>query len=75
MTPKDMQEIKNDSHILELLPNLLYPYRAEWWRDFLPRLDRVGAKREKDIIINLSSNPRARAFDHECMSPTYQRNS
>ena len=47
-------------------------YRAEWWRDFVPRLDRTGAKREKDTIINLGSHPEASAFDHEFMSPTYQ---
>ena len=28
-------------------------YRAEWWRDFVPRLDKAGAKREKDSIITL----------------------
>lgn len=47
-------------------------YRAEWWRDFVPTLDRAGAKREKDSIINLSSHSEAPAFDHAFMSPTYQ---
>jgi hypothetical protein len=48
-------------------------YRAEWRRDFLPRLDRAGDKREKDTIVNLSSHSNASAFDHEFMSPTYQK--
>lgn len=47
-------------------------YRAEWWRDFVPRLDRVGSQREKDRIINLSSDPDAPGFDHEFISPTYR---
>jgi YD repeat-containing protein len=51
----------------------VFHYRAEWWRDFVPRLDRSGAKREKDTITTLSSHPDASAFDHEFMSPTYQR--
>ncbi|MBA3958055.1 MAG: DUF687 family protein [Parachlamydiaceae bacterium] len=48
-------------------------YRAEWWRDFIPRLDKSGAQREKDTIINLTSHPNAPAFDHEFISPTYKR--
>jgi Protein of unknown function (DUF687) len=47
-------------------------YRAEWWRDFIPRFDRAGAKREKDSVVTLRSHPDAAAFDHEFMSPTYQ---
>ncbi|WP_042282548.1 RHS repeat-associated core domain-containing protein [Candidatus Protochlamydia sp. R18] len=47
-------------------------YRAEWWRDFVPRFDKAGAKREKDAIVTLASHPSAAAFDHEFMSPTYQ---
>lgn len=47
-------------------------YRAEWWRDFVPRFDRSGATREKDSIVTLASHPKASAFDHEFMSPTYQ---
>ena len=47
-------------------------YRAKSWRDFIPRLDREGAKREKDTIVTLSSHPDAPLFDHEFMSPTYQ---
>jgi pimeloyl-ACP methyl ester carboxylesterase len=47
-------------------------YRAEWWRDFVPRLDRSGATREKDFVVTLASHPKASAFDHEFMSPTYQ---
>lgn len=47
-------------------------YRTEWWRDFVPWFDRAGAKREKDTIITLDSHPRAAAFDHEFMSPTYR---
>lgn len=48
-------------------------YRAEWWRDIVPRFDRAGAKREKDTIVTLTSDSKASAFDHEFMSPTYQR--
>ena len=51
----------------------VFHYRAEWWRDFVPRLDRSGARREKDTIVTLSSHPDASFFDHEFMSPTYQR--
>ncbi len=46
-------------------------YRAEWWRDFVPRFDRAGARREKDTIFNLASHPSAAFFDHDFMSPTY----
>ena len=44
------------------------------WRDFIPRFDRAGAKREKDSIITLASDSKASAFDHEFMSHTYQEN-
>ena len=47
-------------------------YRAEWWRDVVPRFDKAGARREKHSIITLASHPKASAFDHEFMSPTYQ---
>ncbi len=47
-------------------------YRAEWWRDFVPRLDKSGSQREKGSIINLNSHPDASVFDHELTSPTYQ---
>jgi RHS repeat-associated protein len=48
-------------------------YRAAWWRDFVPRFDRKGARREKDAIVTLDSHQDAPFFDHEFMSPTYQR--
>ena len=38
----------------------------------MPRLDKAGARREKDTIITLSSHPDAPTFDHEFMSRTYQ---
>ncbi len=47
-------------------------YRAEWWRDIFPRLDRAGARREKDTIVTLRSHQDAPYFDHTFMSPTYQ---
>ena len=47
-------------------------YRAEWWRDFVPRFDRFGAQRETDTIVTLTSDSEASAFDHELMSHTYQ---
>ena len=37
-------------------------YRAEWWRDFVPRFDRAGAKREKDTIVTLSFASRCISF-------------
>lgn len=47
-------------------------YRAEWWRDFVPRIDADGAEREKESVFTLTSHFAAPAFDHEFMSPTYQ---
>lgn len=41
-------------------------------RDFVPRIDNIGADREKDTIINLISDPEAALFDHEFQSLTYQ---
>ncbi len=38
----------------------------------MPRLDSIGAKREKGTIVNLSSHPDASPFDHKFMSPTYE---
>ena len=48
-------------------------YRAEWWRDLVPRFDIFGAARAKDTIVTLTSHPSAGAFDHEFMSPTYEK--
>lgn len=48
-----------------------FHYRAEWWRDIVPRFDGAGAKREQDSIVTLASHPDASGFDHEFMSPTY----
>jgi RHS repeat-associated protein len=42
-------------------------------RDFIPRLDKSGAKREIETIINLDSHPEAAFFDHEFQSLTYRR--
>jgi pimeloyl-ACP methyl ester carboxylesterase len=47
-------------------------YRAEWWRDFVPRLDRAGARRAKGTIVDLKSHSDASLFDHAFMSSTYQ---
>ena len=46
-------------------------YRAEWYRDCIPRLDREGAIREHDTTVTLASHANAPYFDHEFMSPTY----
>lgn len=46
-------------------------YRAKSLRDFVPRLDKSGAEREKDSIVTLDSHSDAPYFDHEFMSPTY----
>lgn len=50
----------------------VFHYRVAWWRDFVPRLDRDGVKRENNTSITLSSHSSAFVFDHEFMSPTYQ---
>ena len=41
-------------------------------RDFIPRIDKSGANREKDTVVNLISHPEAAYFDHEFQSLTYQ---
>ncbi len=41
-------------------------------RDFIPRIDKRGADREKDTIINLISHSEAAFFDHQFQSLTYQ---
>ena len=46
-------------------------YRAHAHRDFIPRADRSGAKRELDTIVDLRSHPDAPIFDHPFQSPTY----
>lgn len=56
----------------ETCANVIH-YRAEWWRDFVPRWDSAGAIREKDTIVNLTSHQDAPTFDHDFMSPTYQK--
>lgn len=50
----------------------IFHYRAPLERDFIPRLDFAGARREKDTIITLKSHSEAHFFDHEFMSPTYK---
>ncbi len=50
----------------------VFHYRAQAYRDFIPRLDRSGVERERDSIFTLDSHSSAPAFDHEFMSPTYQ---
>jgi RHS repeat-associated protein len=47
-------------------------YRAEWWRDLIPRLDWNGAKRESGNTKTLQSHSDAPFHDHSFMSPTYQ---
>ena len=42
-------------------------------RDFVPRFDRNGAKRAKDTITDLESQPGAPWFDHEFLSSTYKK--
>ena len=49
----------------------LFHYRAMPWRDFIPRIDRKGAKREKNTIVDLISHTKANTFDHEFTSLTY----
>ena len=48
-------------------------YRAHGKRDFVPGLDTEGKKREKSTTITLDSHPDAKLFDHEFISPTYQK--
>ena len=52
----------------------VFHYRANWWRDFVPRLDLAGARRERETIVTLESHPNASFFDHSFMSPTYEKN-
>lgn len=47
-------------------------YRTNAWRDFVPRLDIVGGKRAKEMIMDLDSHHDAALFDHEFASPTYR---
>jgi pimeloyl-ACP methyl ester carboxylesterase len=47
-------------------------YRTAYWRDFVPRLDREGSRREKNTIVDLISHSDASTFDHEFTSPSYQ---
>jgi len=41
-------------------------------RDFIPRIDRAGAKMATGTIVDLKSHPDAPLFDHEFRSPTYR---
>lgn len=41
-------------------------------RDFIPHVDKGGADRERDTIINLVAHPEAAFFDHKFQSVTYQ---
>jgi RHS repeat-associated protein len=50
----------------------VYHYRAEAWRDPVPRIDIFGALRERSTIKDLDSHPDAPFFDHGFSSPTYQ---
>ena len=47
-------------------------YRAQIWRDFIPRIDILGAIRSRDTIVTLDSHTDAPMFDHAFMSPTYE---
>lgn len=46
-------------------------YRVNALRDFVPRFDSIGALREKNSILELSSHPDAPYHDHTFLSPTY----
>lgn len=48
-------------------------YRAKPWRDFIPRIDILGAMRSRSSIRDLDSHPNAPLFDHRFTSPTYQK--
>lgn len=65
-------EIAPASYIYKETCAKVIHYRAECWRDFIPRFDTAGSKRENNSIITLTSHPDAPALDHELMSPTYQ---
>jgi RHS repeat-associated protein len=41
-------------------------------RDLVPRIDRAGAARSKETIVNVISHPDAGWFDHEFQSSTYE---
>ena len=61
------------AYIYQLTCAKVIHYRVEWWRDFVPWFDRIGARRERATIIDLISHADAGIFDHEFMSPTYER--
>ena len=44
---------------------------ASGWRDFVPRIDREGAARSKETIVDLVSHSDASWFDHSFQSLTY----
>jgi RHS repeat-associated protein len=48
-------------------------YRANWYRDPIPRLDRYGVWRSKGTVVDLDSHSNAPYFDHAFKSPTYQK--
>jgi len=47
-------------------------YRAGADRDFVPRLDTAGLERSRGISVDLKSDPKAKFWDHEFVSPTYR---
>ena len=51
----------------------VFHYRAKSSRDLVPRLDLAGSQRERDSTVTLHSHPNAIVWDHEFMSPTYEK--
>lgn len=47
-------------------------YRAEAWRDLIPRIDFVGSFLNSSTVTTLKSHPNANFFDHSIQSPTYK---
>lgn len=73
-------ELRKRIHVVAIAPGSyiygdtcasVFHYRAAWWRDFVPRFDKSGARREKSSVFTLDSHEQASLFDHEFKSPTY----
>jgi RHS repeat-associated protein len=74
------EDLRNRIHVVAIAPAAyiysktcadVFHYRAAWWRDFVPRLDLSGARRESGNIFDLPSTSESSLFDHLFMSPTY----
>lgn len=56
----------------ETCAKVIHYRNASALRDFVPRLDVLGARRSAQTVVDLPSHPNAPLFDHEFISPTYR---